>query len=196
MRNNKVIIACGNRGRGKTDFAKLILDASPLRKKLIVDTFDSDPWQNMKTWNHPEWKHRNIPVVHPTKLELLQNKKGIYRTFSSDVKQMQYLIDQHIKNTFVLYEDATKYVGSRLTDEMRTFVYDTKQKNVDLMFIFHSLASVPPELVRVADMLTLFKTGDSLRKIETKYDNPDVAKLFEHVQKQESRYYNATINLN
>lgn len=196
MRNNKVILLAGNRGRGKTDFAKSVLDQSPLPKVLVVDTFDSDSWQNMQTHDHPDWAGRNIPIVHPTKLHLLKNRKGIFRTFSSDVSLLKELIEKHIQNTFVIFEDATKYVNARLSEEMRKFVYDTKQKNVDALFIFHALASIPPELVRVSDILTLFKTGDSLRKIEQKYDNPEVAMLFKHVQEQESRYYNASINLN
>lgn len=193
-RINLVCIIVGTRGTGKTDFVKKIVKKSPLPKRLIVDTFDSAPWQNLETHDHQEWM--KIPVRVINYEQLSRFKKGTYRIFDSDTERLKSEIEKHVKNTLVVFEDATKHIDRTLTKPMRKFVLDTKQKNVDLVFIFHSLTAVPPELIRVADLLTLFKTGDSKRRVEQKYDNPEVTQLFESVQSHSSKYHNETIFLN
>lgn len=195
MRTNKVILLCGTRGTGKTDYLKNMLfkvkDVFP--KVLVVDTFDSDVWRNLETHDHPERVNHPVPVIPLEKLSSWKN--GVARIFSSDTDVMMDKIQRDLKNTFIIFEDATKYIGSKLTTDVRKFVLDSKQKNLDLVFVFHSLMAIPPELIRISDILILFKTNDA--KLPAKYDSwPDIDKIRDQVKKSANRYENKAIELN
>ncbi len=194
MASNVVIIVVGGRGTGKTDFIKdEIITQSPLPKKLTVDTFDSPPWRTLKTFKNPQNDAIQVPIMPIDKLA--KWKEGIYRIATSDPEYTFAMIDQHLRNALVIFEDATKYIGSTLTKETRKFIYDSKQKNLNLVFIFHSLASVPPELVRASDYLTLFKTNEG-RPSKDKYPFPEIPIAMEKVRESENHFENYTIRLN
>ena len=194
MASNIVSLVIGSRGVGKTDFLKnKVIMPSPMPKKLIVDTFDSDIWRNMKTFENPQFEAIEIPLMELEQLEFW--KKGIYRIANSEPNLVFTTIDQNLKNALVVFEDSTKYIGSKLTPSTRKFIYDSKQKNLNLTFVFHSLGSVPPELVRAADVLTLFKTNEG-HPSKTKYPFPEIPVVMDHLRESQNRYENITIRLN
>lgn len=195
MRTNKVILIAGTRGTGKTDYLKNITYkmSSIFPKCLIVDTFDSEPWRTLKTYNHPERMNFSVPIVPLSKLKYW--KAGIGRVFSSDTDSIMARIQEDLMNTFIIFEDATKYVGSTLTKDVRKFVLDSKQKNLDIVFVFHTLMAIPPELVRISDVLVLFKTGDEA--LPSKYgSNPEIERLRQKIKQSKDRFINYSIELN
>jgi molybdopterin-guanine dinucleotide biosynthesis protein len=181
-RVNMVILLAGKRGTGKTTLIKKEVLAHSRLKCLVVDTFDSPVW-------------RELPALNDT--ALTRWKAGNYRYFNSDTKHVMSMIEKHVYNTTIIFEDATKYVGSKLTDDVRKFVLDSKQKNLDLVFIFHSLTSIPSELVRIADALTLLKVGDKPNSttVRSKYEEP-VLEALDKVRKSKDPYVNITLRLN
>jgi hypothetical protein len=195
MRNNIVSVIVGTRGTGKTDFVKNLLcsSLSGFKKKLVVDTFDSDVWKNLKTWNWSNQENILVPILPPENFSRWNS--GIYRMFHSDTDYLMQLIQDHANNCQIVFEDATKYVGSKLSKDMKKFVLDSKQKNLDLIFIFHSLGSVPPDLIRVADTLTLFKTNEG-EPSKDKYPFPEIPAMMKKVRESQDRFTNITIRLN
>lgn len=194
-RSNKVSIYVGNRDTGKTDLLKEIafsmLNFFP--KVLIVDTFDSDVWRNMSTHAHPERSSISVPTIPVDKFKGW--RKGIGRLISADTKMTLSLIQQHARNTFIIFEDSRKYVKSQLTDDVAFFIIDSKQKNLDLNFIFHSCKRVPPELLDISDVLVLKKTSES--KPPPKMDSwPEIAQMMESLRKDTNRYAYRTLLLN
>lgn len=193
-RVNKVTLIAGNRGKGKTDLLKSGIIASNRPKKIIIDTFDSPTWHNLKTWDHPEWE--NIPVPELDIYELHAAGKGVHRIFSADTKKIMSGLTKFAFNSLLVFEDATKYIGSKLSDDVRFFVLDSKQKNLDIIFTFHSLADIPRDLIRISDYLTLFKTGDSFDShLRNKYAGKGVEPLFHFLAKSEDNFINKTINI-
>ena len=195
MRTNKVFLIAGTRGTGKTDFTKInIVMASNIERKIIVDTFDNPVWRNMKSWKHPEMEFQENRVL--AKSELGDSDPGIFRAYSPNTRAVMKAIEESCYNSLLIFEDATKYIGDRLNDEVSKFVLDSKQKNLDLVFIFHSLSDIPRDLVRIADYLTLFKTNESwdsyLRK---KFPGSLVQQAFEEVNQSSNRYENRTVEI-
>lgn len=187
------MLFAGTRGTGKTDFTKNVIQGSLMPKKLVVDTFDSIVWQNMQTHNHPEWSDVKVPIM-PT--ELIPNwNRGLYRLADSDTNTVMNTIHEYANNALLVFEDATRYVGSRLTEPVKNFVLDSKQKNLDVIFIFHSLVSIPPDLVRISDTLTLFKTNEG-HPSKTKYPWAEIPKIMDYLKAHKNRYENVTIQLN
>ncbi len=193
MRINKVSLIAGGRGVGKTNFIKKVLKASPINKKLVIDTFDSPPWRTLETYDNPDGRMFEIPVMPNNYLKSW--KQGFYRLFSSSPERLFDDIEKHVTNAVIVFEDATKYLNGRLNDDVKRLVYDSKQKNLDLIFIFHSLGSIPPELVRAADTLTLFKTNEGMPN-KDKYPFPDIPIVMDHLRRSKNRYENITIQLN
>lgn len=193
-RTNKVILLAGTRGTGKTDFIKKIVKSSNLPKKLIVDTFDSPVWHDLKTHDHPDWKDNKVPVVELSKLKYW--KSGTYRIYSSDTDTMMSIIQTDIQNCLLVLEDATRYVRANLQKDVRYFVYDSKQKNLDIVFIFHSLASIPLELARISDLLVIKRTSEALTSsLKNRFPVGDFEKAFKEVNNSKDRYHHKTIRL-
>jgi tRNA uridine 5-carbamoylmethylation protein Kti12 len=110
MRTNKVILIAGTRGTGKTDFVKNLIakQRKNFDKCLIVDTFDSPVWLDLSTHDFPN-RMELVPVL--SKEQFPRWKKGTARMFDSNTNEIITIVEQHAKNTFVVFEDATRYVA-------------------------------------------------------------------------------------
>jgi len=195
MRMNKVIVMAGTRGTGKTDLAKetafKMLSVFP--KVIIIDTFDSPVWETLQTHQHPERINIQIPIIPIDQIKRL--KKGIVRLVSADTKLLMQTVAKDLKNSFIIFEDARKYIGDRITDDTRHFILDSKQKNLDLLFIFHALRRIPVELLDVADILVLKKTNEA--DIPPKMNAwPEVKQVLQAVRKNPDRFVHQTLLLN
>jgi ABC-type sugar transport system ATPase subunit len=193
IRVNTVNTLIGGRGTGKSTFLMgdpdhnvkgLIPEYIKVKipKILIVDTFDSHIWRQ-----YPEIK----------KKDLCRWKKGVYRLFQSDTVELMDVIEKYVYNTVVFFEDATKFIDANITEKEKRFILDSKQKNVDLFFIFHSLMDVPKKLVRYQDNVILFKTNEILDNyLSAKYShNTELKEAFERVKAHDNKFYNETINI-
>jgi hypothetical protein len=191
MRTNKTIIVVGNRGVGKTSWIKSVLDDFPQQKKLIVDTFDNPVWRTMETHDKPQWADR---VIRPIELtDLYRHDFGFRRVFSDDTDFLQSMIAKGpnnkigpTKNTAVVFEDVQRYFSLVLSRDQRAYILNSKQTNCDFIFVFHTLAMVAPELLRLADVLVLFKTGDVV--FPKKLNYPGVYEAFVNIKKSRNKY--------
>lgn len=192
-RTNKISLFIGKRGTGKTDFIKEQIDYFPQPKCLIVDLFDNPVWHNMKTHAHPEWENREIKFLPP---ELVyRHSAGICLTYSSDIEALEQIVSNHVRNSVVIVEDASRWYNSKLTRSQKIYLLNSKQTNCDFNLFFHTLSSVPPELIKYADYLTLFKTGETTYD-KHKYPIPGFDQVFQHVLNHPSKYENWTIEIN
>lgn len=184
-RTNKIILIIGKRGTGKTDYIKEIIDVFPQPKKLIVDTLDNPPWRNMKTWKHPDWSTRQIPVMPVEKLS--QHENGLYRMYSEDTDLLQEAVAKHCEDTLVVMEDATRYFNSKLSKAQKAYLLNSKQKNVDVIIVWHYLGNLPAEILRIADYIVLFKTGEGAFNPD-KYFHPGFKEAFEYVKNSKNKF--------
>lgn len=194
MRTNKVILIAGTRGTGKTDYSKNLLAKMEniFPKCLVVDTFDNPVWQDLSTHDHPD-RLKNVHILQPGQLP--RWKKGTARIFSSNTGMLMEQIQLHCRNTFLIFEDATRYIGSKLTTDVNNFVLDSKQKNLDIVFVFHSLMQIPPDLVRISDVLVLFKTNEGVPP-KTKYPWGEIPQMMAELKRSSNRFVNKILLLN
>ena len=190
---NTVSAIFGKRGTGKTVYLKgseefsqpgfIKAYLSKGMKVLIVDTFD-----------HPSY--RDIAII---KLELLSGwKKGVYRIFVR-VEQMPdlcNLISETLWNTLLVFEDAHKHQCNKIDKSVMRLIGDSKQKNVDIIFMYHNWALAPKDLYRYLDFIEVFKTKD--HPVVRKEDMPgyydDAVKVYNEVQAHPSNFYHKLIN--
>jgi hypothetical protein len=161
MSINKVIIVIGRRGSGKTDFLKKCVKHSTLPKKLIIDHFNSEVWSSLETFEDPLAKNHKIPQIKPT--DFPNWEKGIYRIFEKDTDSTMKIIDECARNTLLVFDDATIYIGKQISKEVKTFILDSKQKNLNIIFAFHSVKDVPADIFRYSDYVTFFEVVENLK---------------------------------
>lgn len=146
-RINKVSLFLGRRGSGKTVRVQDVINkyhtAHPEKKILVVDTLD-----------HP--MYRNLPRIN-TEMLGRWTGSGVYRIFEKDMDAVMFQIAEKLYNALVVFEDASKYIRRQLSDFERSFIIDSKQKNLDLIFMFHGFSYPPPEMFRIVDVIEIFK---------------------------------------
>lgn len=186
-RLNKVITLIGNRGTGKTTFIKQVIAAyqkgNKGNKTLIVDTLDHPAYRDLKALTIDEIK-RWKPTA-----------PGYFRLYGSNTAEIMETISKNFFNGLLIFEDASKYIGSRLDDNVKAFILDSKQKNLDIVFMFHSWGFVPNDLFRLTDAITLFKTQDSPLQKKNFMPYELIEKQYLEVKGSENRFINKTVSL-
>lgn len=184
MRVNKVALILGKRGTGKSYYAINDLipsyqKAHPKQRILIVDTLDHPAYRFLNTITKemlPRWKGQ-----------------GIYRIYDKDTDAVLEYISLYVKNSLIIFEDASKYIRKTLQEDVRRFILDSKQKNLDLIFQFHGFAFAPPELFRIVDTITMFKTDNPQYRKSEIPNYEDVLIAYELVRNSKNQYEKKTI---
>jgi hypothetical protein len=79
---------------------------------------------------------------------------------------------------------------------MKRFLIDSKQKNIDVYFVFHSLAACPLDLIRITNFIILFKTKEAMNEhLKSKFPFPEIPAAFDRVRAHECRYHYETVSL-
>lgn len=197
MRFNNISMILGRRGSGKTEyvkgnptlqlegFLKMYLERG--MKVLIIDTFD-----------HPSW--RDIPVITPEQLP--RWKKGVYRIWVpiSEIPLLNKLINDlpNLWNTCLIYEDAYKHTSETIDDYLSALMGDSKQKNIDIIFMYWAWMQAPAALYRMIDLIEAFKTKDNpeaRRKALEQGGYYDVAmQVWERVKNHPSPFHHELID--
>lgn len=185
MRINKVTAILGRRGTGKTVYTRKLIDsytkALPYQKVLILDTLD-----------HPAYK--DIPAITISQLKRW-NKPAVYRLYGSNTDEILKEVANNLTNALLILEDASKYIRRQLSDDVRSFIFDSKQKNLDIVFLFHGFMSAPDELFRVIDNLVLFKTDNPEYRKRSLINYTEIQEAYTRVMANESPYYNETLEI-
>lgn len=190
-RQNLIYVIVGEIGAGKTDTIKniirMIMSKNKTIKKLVVfDEFDSDVWKNMKTWDHQESESENLTVVSES--ELLRLKSGKVRLIQEDFDLKHYCdLFKKVSNSIIVLEDATRYIDpqEKVPKSLRSLITNVKQKNVELILVFHSLLDVHSFVARNCRVIILHHTLDG--EVPKKLSNPLIKQAFNELHESPLR---------
>jgi hypothetical protein len=181
MRLNHVNLIIGKRGSGKTTYLRRLLK-SQTKKVLIIDTIDHEAY-------------RDIKAVTPAQLAAWT--RGTIRIYGYDFAEIFEILNTQIFNAFIVFEDCTKYIRDRVPDNVRNFIVDTKQKNIDCIFIYHGYGMIQPDLYRLSDSLTIFKTNENIDEYKRKIPNfGDVKEVNKIVQASKNKFICRSVKTN
>jgi hypothetical protein len=99
-------------------------------------------------------------------------QKATYKLFrcrvssEEDILKFFTYVNQHIKNSFVIFEDATSYAVGNIPRVMKDLILNSRNACNDYLFNLHSLSEPAPFLFRHAEFLILRRTSDV--KVPTK----------------------------
>ncbi len=196
---NKVTVIAGERGSGKTNTGKALVQAYADKngadhKILIVDTLD-----------HPQYAH--IQQIRPEHLRLWKDNHGVFRMFCPPPEgegvnyNLRMCCTQQdgvypFRNGLLVIEDATKLLEGKLDEWFKIFVVDSKQINVDVLLMFHGFCFIPPRLWKFIDRIIIHKTKEQWNAIKGRIPAaPLVEESFRRVQAHQSPYYCEVVNL-
>lgn len=116
--------------------------------------------------------------------------------FSSDFSNFSDVTETK-RNCIIVYEEATIFFSNKGSDKLTTGQLVRKRHtNNILVFVFHSLRTVPLHIFDLIDFLVLHKTGDNIKLIERKFDgNEKVLNSFFEVQQSKNKYEEKIISL-
>lgn len=192
---NKVSGIFGKRGSGKTDY--MIGNAqhnipgvfkSYLKrgiKVIVIDTFD-----------HPSY--RQFPIIPMNRFADFKQGVGRILVKSQDIPALNLFLNSHPNtwNSLLVYEDARKHTYKTVDKSLMELIGDSKQKNIDICFMYHCFAHAPKDLYRYLDYIELFKTKDSpMRRREELEDCLDEAMTaYEKVKNHPNKFYHTLID--
>jgi hypothetical protein len=81
----------------------------------------------------------------------------------------------HKRDTNVIFEEATIFLEGRMGDMVKTLIVGRLHTGNAYYFIFHSINSVPPRIMEMANYVVLYKTNDRDYIVQYKYP-----RLFQH----------------
>jgi hypothetical protein len=198
---NLVTVVVGARGTGKTHTSKLLINSyaegNVNSKILILDLLD-----------HPDYRH--IPEIEPTYLKYWTANNGVYRCYrfprGVDGSPDQLLFEAMRKNdngihTFnnglLVVEDTIRFFKKGIVpDFCLNYIVDSKQINVDLIFIFHAFGLIPPDIWRFTSRLVIHKTKERWDFVKGRVSAAgQIEREFLEVQNSVNRYEMRTVIL-
>lgn len=92
--------------------------------------------------------------------EYVRDKSGNFDEFLNTVEKT--------KDKNLIFEEATGFLEGKTSTRMKRIVINKRHTNNNYIFLFHSIADVPPFLFRLANFVVLFKTADILTAVKDK----------------------------
>jgi hypothetical protein len=186
VRVNKITLILGKRGTGKTYYTtKQIIPTYrarfPNKRILVVDTHD-----------HPDYF--DVPNISAEMIATWKGK-GFYRCYDKRSDLVMSNIADYLKNALIIFEDASKYIGRNVEKSVLEFIFDSKQKNLDLIFQFHGFAECAPELLRVCDIIVMFRTGNPKHRANIIDSYEDIAAAYEAIKASTNPYEKRIIKI-
>jgi hypothetical protein len=179
-RQNLIGIICGNRGVGKSTYLIQTIKKHP-KKVLIYDLDDNEMYHQYQ-------------LITPDMLP--RWKSGVKRIISPDIDEVLQAMADSVHNALIIFEDATKYIEGDPNKAIKQLVLASKQRNLDILFTFHTYRSIPPKLFSWADVLEVFKTGEDIRQFKNKIPLYEKVQSIHHlVENHQSRFFHKTVRL-
>ena len=92
------------------------------------------------------------------------------------VKMEEFLEEAtKVNNSVIVFEEATIFFSNRSTiEEMRELLVRRRHTKNMLFLVFHSIRSVPRDIMDMSNYLVLKYSNDSPKFIERKFENEDI----------------------
>lgn len=179
-------IVCGERGSGKSvETIRTIYEyiagkpekGIPGRKALIFDV--NDEFGDFKFGGNDHHNIRAIAyadIVKYSMSKLTQVRR--LRPYSDDGKRMTLndmadalsVILEKYRNGLLLVEDINLYVNDNLPSDLIGSLATSRHIGLDIVIHFQSIGrAAHPKVIAMMNMIRLYKTGDSVSRHETKF---------------------------
>ncbi len=94
-----------------------------------------------------------------------------------------FQITKTVKNSVIVFEEATIFFGNhgRVAELIELLVLNHHSQNV-IIFLFHSVRSVPVEIMDFVQFMHIYHTNDRVTLLKNKFrDDPDLLEILSDV---------------
>ena len=94
-----------------------------------------------------------------------------------------------LKNTNIVFEDATGFLRGRMQETWMQLIYGKIHTGNNFIVLFHSLRAIPPELMSVANLVVLFRTIDNIDEVNHKFRNNVLTAAYKELQSSSKKQF-------
>ncbi len=95
-----------------------------------------------------------------------------------------------VEQACVVYEEATINFSNRGDDkDLKNLLVMSRYKNNSIFLVYHSLRSVPRYIFDLCNYILLFKTNDSEKRIDNKFESDLLIDMYKRVKKAKDFHY-------
>lgn len=159
MSSGAMYIVTGAPGEGKTPFCKAMIggaDTGVEPRRCFV--FDINNEYGTRT------KYRGqVPF------NLSSNTNEFRSRYVGDDIKTFLQVARQKQNTVIVMEEATAFFEGKTSDLTRRLIINRYHTGNVYIFLFHSINSIPPRIMEIANYVVLFKTNDERDTVYRKY---------------------------
>lgn len=159
-----LILIIAGTGEGKTTKVKSIING---RRCLVYDV---------------NGEYQDLPT---------DANKERSRFFSDNVNDFLNIVSRKNKGTICVFEEATGFFAGGTSKTTKKIIvakrHPISEGGRNLIFVFHTINSIPPFLIDTADVIILGKTGDEPNRVKVK--SSKLYPIFLHVRNQRKYYF-------
>ena len=138
-----------------------------------------------------------IKNVHPDALLLHDvggQYKDIYKKPLLKFEEFTKLCTKVEKGVMV-FEEATIFLNPTRNQDIVDFLVTSRYRENTVIFVFHSLRFVPRSIYDLTNNIILFKTKDTLKVLEDRFDDPELIEIFKRLQTSPDKHVNVNYEL-
>lgn len=88
-----------------------------------------------------------------------------------------------VKHAFIVFEEATIFLSNRGSNQdIRQLLVQARHNDNTLLFVFHSLRSIPKYVFDLCDYVILHKTNDNEAVISSRFEHEEFTQCFLRVK--------------
>jgi len=165
---SNLILIIGGTGQGKSYYTNKNILNNEVRKVNNKDVyFPTSQSKRQYVFDiNNEYSLPDDNIIKP----IMRNARCDDKQFISNCKR--------ITNTNIVFEDASGFLRGKQSKEMARLMVGRRHTGNNFIILFHSINRVPPELMEYCNYLILFKTGDNLKDVDTKFKTPLINQMF------------------
>lgn len=180
----KLIIIAGAPRQGKSRFAKRLITL-PETRHLPCYVFDV---QNEYGDFYTTDINGQLVEVPGPGLPANQPHLARSRYASGEMDMGEFLeVARRKKNTNLIFEESTGFLKGNTSPLLRQMINGRFHTHNTFIFNFHTLRTVPPDIMGMANTVILFKTLDNVKFIESKFGDFGNGRLTAALRKQQAK---------
>jgi hypothetical protein len=115
-------------------------------------------------------------------LNLTNNNNDLRSRYIGDNLSFFINLCSKKRDTICVFEEATGFFQGMVSKETIRLIVNRYHTNNTYCFIFHSINSIPPRIMEIANYVILFRTNDEAETVYRKYSRLGAA--YDHLQSE------------
>lgn len=100
-----------------------------------------------------------------------------------------------ISEGVIAFEEATVFIGHHKLEDVAEFLVTSRHRKNTVIFVFHSLRSIPRYIYDLSNIVILHKTKDNLSFVQSRFEDDELSEIFVKVNQNPNPYFSMIHNM-